>query len=268
MTIDLSISLQRALRILVIVSWTSAVIFGLYILGFYLLSFLIGNLENWNLGTLPGLYDPQNTKSTLGMGLHFAAGGLILLLGAIQLVEPIRIKYPAWHRWIGRFYVVSCMATSFGGLGFILFKGTVGGLSMDIGFGIYGLLMFICAILTWKYAVARNVKKHREWALRLFVLAIGSWLYRIESGALRIIFGNLGHTSNFQGPVDMFMNFFFYVPSLILLEIYLKGKLKIKNNTAYVILIVLVWSCSIIVVLSTYFMLLKKWIPNLQHAIS
>jgi hypothetical protein len=268
MVIDLSKSLQRALQVLTIVSWVSAVLFGLYILGFYLFSFLVGNYENWNLGTLPGLYDRNNTKSTFGMGLHFAAGGLILVLGAIQLIEPLRIKYPAWHRWIGRIYVLSCLATAIGGIGFILFKGTVGGVFMDVGFGIYGLLMFISAVLTWKYAAARNLVKHREWALRLFILAIGSWLYRIETGILRLFFENLGHTSNFQGPIDIVMDFFFYVPNLILLEIYLKGKVNITNSTLNILLISLVWGCSILIALATYYFLRYSWIPNLQYAIS
>jgi hypothetical protein len=268
MSIDLSKSLQRALRVLAIVSWSSAVIFGLYILLFYFISFLTGNLEYWNLGKLPGLYDPHNLKSTLGIGLHFAFGGLILVFGFIQLFQPLRNKYPAWHRWIGRIYVLSCLVTAIGGIGFILFKGTVGGRLMDIGFGIYGLLTFICAVLTWKYAIVRNLVKHREWALRLFVLAISSWLYRIEYGVILMLFGDKGHTSDFRGPVDILMHFLFYLPNLIALEIYLKGKLKIRNNAVYLVFIFLVWSCSIIIVLATYYFLRYIWIPRLQHSIS
>ena len=92
------VNIQKALllsvRVFVIICWTSAFIFGLYILGFYFVSFFLGNLDNWNLGLLPGLYDKENTNSTVGMGLHFAAGGLILLLGCIQLVEKIRVSFP------------------------------------------------------------------------------------------------------------------------------------------------------------------------------
>lgn len=267
MALNLPNTLNQSKRILVFVCWTSAIVFGLYILGFYLASYLMGNLENWNLGILPGLYDSQNTKSTFGMGLHFAAGGLILVLGFIQLVESIRTSYPAWHRWIGRIYVVSCLATAMGGVFFIFFKGTVGGLSMDIGFGLYGVLMFISAILTWKHAVNRNILLHRAWALRLFVLAIGSWLYRIESGLARIFLGSLGHTKDFQGTVDMIMNFFFYIPNLIILEIYLKGKWTIKNDASYVIHILTIWVCSFLVAFATYFLLFKKWIPNLIQAL-
>ena len=258
---------NQSKRMLIIVCWTSAIIFGVYILGFYLASYLMGNLENWNLGTLPGLYDSQNTKSTFGMGLHFAAGGLILVLGCIQLLQSVRINYPAWHRWIGRIYVVSCLATAIGGIFFILFKGTVGGLSMDIGFGFYGVLMFISAILTWKHAANRNIELHRAWALRLFILAIGSWLYRIETGLARIFLGSLGHTKDFQGTTDMIMNFFFYVPNLILLEIYLKCKWTIKQNATYVLLIIIIWICTFLVAFATYFLLFKKWIPNLSHAL-
>ncbi|MEO0066046.1 MAG: hypothetical protein RI983_1372 [Bacteroidota bacterium] len=264
---NLSKAFDFSVRILAIVSWISAVAFGLYILAFYFTSFILGDLDNWNLGILPGLYDSQNTKSTFGMGLHFAAGGLILVLGSIQLVERIRINYPLWHRWIGRIYIISSLATAIGGLFFIFFKGTVGGLSMDIGFGLYGFLMFISSIMTWKHAVKGDFSKHRRWALRLFVLAIGSWLYRIESALARIILGDFGHTNDFHGVVDMILNFFFYVPNLIILEIYLTRKWQIKNKISYFIFIILIWSFIFSIAFASYFLVIEWWIPNLKKSI-
>lgn len=53
---------------------------------------------------------------------------------------------------------------------------------MDIGFGLYDILMLICAILTIRSNRAGEYSKHRVWAIRLFALAIGSWLYRMDYG--------------------------------------------------------------------------------------
>jgi hypothetical protein len=265
MMIDLSKILKISVRCLVITSWVSGVVFGLYILGFYFVSFFLGNLDNWNLGLLPGLYDKENTRSTFGMGLHFAAGGLILVLGCIQLVDQVRLKFPQLHRYIGRIYVVSSLMTAIGGILFIIFKGCVGGLWMDIGFGLYGLLMFISALMTWKYAIGGNIKQHREWALRLFVLAIGSWLYRIESGVIRIFIGNWGHTPDFQGTTDIFMNFFFYLPNLLVVELYMKLKWRVTNKIVSAILILLTWGGIFLVAVASYFLFIKRWVPNLMQ---
>ncbi|MFK7907841.1 MAG: DUF2306 domain-containing protein, partial [Chitinophagales bacterium] len=113
--------LQWTVRLLVATVWGSAVLFGLYILAFYFIALLQGNTAQWN-EVLPGLYDQETRAATLGIGLHFAAGGIILILGGIQLIERVRLKYPALHRWLGRIYVLSALGTAVGGLIFIFVK--------------------------------------------------------------------------------------------------------------------------------------------------
>lgn len=154
--------------------------------------------------------------------------------------------------------------TAIGGILFIIFKGCVGGLWMDVGFGLYGFLMFISALMTWKFAISRNIKQHRVWVLRLFVLAIGSWLYRIESGVIRIFLGEQGHTPDFQGTTDIFMNFFFYLPNLLAVELYMKLKWRITNKIVSAILILLTWGSIFLVAVASYFLFEKRWVPNLM----
>ncbi len=168
-------------RLLTITVWVSAALFGLYILAFYASALYRGNMEQWN-EVLPGLYERNSLAATSGIGLHFAAGGIILLLGSIQLIEPVRVRFPAFHRWVGRVYLLASLFAGLGGLVFIFLKGTIGGIVMDIGFGLYGILMLVAAIQTYRHAVARNLDKHRAWALRLYALAIGSFLYRMDYG--------------------------------------------------------------------------------------
>jgi hypothetical protein len=105
-----------------------------------------------------------------------------------------------------------------GGLTFISAKGTIGGLTMDVGFGIYGVLTAAAAIETFRHARARRLDVHREWAMRLFALAIGSWLYRMEYGFWFLLTDGAGHTSDFSGGFDKFMAFFFYAPNLLVAE--------------------------------------------------
>jgi hypothetical protein len=178
---------------------------------------LDGNLEKWNQG-LPRLYEADTPVATAGIGLHFLAGGIILALGCIQFVDSIRARYPAVHRWIGRVYVTAALLAGVGGLTFIVAKGTIGGTTMNVGFGIYGVLTAAAAIETYRHARARRLKVHREWAMRLFALAIGSWLYRMEYGFWFLLTDRAGHLDDFSGWFDKIMTFFFYVPNLLVVE--------------------------------------------------
>lgn len=85
----------------------------------------------------------------------------------------------------------------------------------------YGLLMFLAAVQTVRFARKKNFRKHRAWALRLFALAIGSWLYRMDYGFYIGFGGREGHTENFTGWFDYFMDFWFYLPNLLVVEIIL-----------------------------------------------
>ena len=119
--------------------WLSSGLFGLYILAFYAGALVTGQMEQWN-GVLRGLYDPERPVATAGLGLHFATGGVILALGFVQLIAGVRRRAPALHRWIGRVYVTAALLAGVGGLAFILAKGTIGGLHLGLGFGLYGVL--------------------------------------------------------------------------------------------------------------------------------
>jgi len=207
--------------LLVITVWCSAGLFGLYILAYYASSLYAGNGARWNQ-MLPGLYQKDATAPTLGIGLHFAMGGIILLLGSIQLIGKLRDRFPVFHRWTGRVYVVASILAALGGLVFIFTTGTIGGTIMNIGFGLYGILMLLAAVLTWRYAATKRMDLHRAWALRLYALAIGSWLYRMDYGFWFQLANGIGHGHNFSGPFDHIMAFFFYIPNLLVAELFIR----------------------------------------------
>ena len=165
---------------LTVTVWTSAALFGIYILAFYAAALFDGNIQKWNEG-LPRLYEAHTPVATAGIGLHFAAGGVILALGCIQFVRRIRILYPAVHRWIGRVYVTAAFLTGVGGITFIAVKGTIGGAMMDIGFAIYGALTIAAAVAVLLLIVTVWMALATRMAPQLHVFAWGS--------AVRIIVG-------------------------------------------------------------------------------
>lgn len=219
-------SIRNATSLLLVITvWCSAGLFGLYILAYYAASLYAGNGNRWN-EMLPGLYSKEAAAPTLGIGLHFAMGGIILLLGSIQLVDKLRNRFPVFHRWTGRVYVTACILAALGGLIFIFTTGTIGGTIMNIGFGLYGVLMLAAAVLTWRYAATKRMQLHRAWALRLYALAIGSWLYRMDYGFWFQLAHGVGHGHNFSGPFDHIMAFFFYIPNLLVAELFIR-----RNNS-------------------------------------
>ena len=245
---------------LVTTALTSALLFGLYILAFYAGALADGDMVKWN-DILPGLYEPETPAATLGIGLHFAAGGIILVLGGIQLVSRLRDRYPAFHRWTGRLYVTAAFFAGIGGLTFILVKGTIGGTVMDIGFGLYGLLTVLCAVQTYRHARARRLDVHRAWALRLFALAIGSWLYRMDYGFWLLLADGAGHAKNFRGPFDMVMAFFFYLPNLLIAEAFIRAR-RITAPPAFRLIAALAFTAATgFLMLGTYYFTKLYWGP-------
>jgi uncharacterized membrane protein len=147
--------------------WASSSLFGLYILIYYALAAVGGDMGRWN-GLLPDLFVDGGTAANTVMGLHFLGGGLLLVLGNAQFIAPLRRAAPGIHRLLGRVYVASAFLAGLGGLLFIALRGCVGGPVMDLGFAGYGLLMLVAAAQTVRHAIARDLVAHRAWAVRSF----------------------------------------------------------------------------------------------------
>lgn len=217
--------LRWAVRALALTSWISGAIFAAYILAFYIGAVAAGTPDDWN-EVLPRLHERgSGAAANLGMGVHFALGAVLLLLGPVQLVESVRRRAPRVHRWIGWTYATSAALTGLGGLAFIALRGgtTVGGATMSFGFALYGALMVLAAVMAVRHAMARNLVVHRAWAIRLYALVIGSWLYRMDYGFWFLFTDGLGHTEDFTGWFDKVMVFWFYVPNLAVAELAIRA---------------------------------------------
>ncbi|HEY1807758.1 MAG TPA: DUF2306 domain-containing protein [Acidobacteriaceae bacterium] len=247
-------------------SWISAGAFGLYIVGFYLGALHAGDPARWN-DNLTGLYNSRHPAALMAIAAHMAAGAVILVLGPVQLIDAVRQRWPAWHRWIGRLYVLTGFVAGVGGLGFIVIQGTIGGTVMNLGFGLYGALMVLAAVETYRQARARRFEKHRIWALRLFALAIGSWLYRMDYGFWLLAMHGLGHLETFRGPFDRVMAFAFYLPNLAVVELWVRGGRLPGGRFSRAAAAALMNAATLIVAIGTYYFLRYYWGPGILHAL-
>lgn len=243
--------------------WVSSTLFGLYILAFYAGAFTDGSMEKWN-DMLPRLYESNAPAATTGIGLHFAAGGIILLLGFIQLIAAVRNRFPVLHRFVGRIYVAASIVAGIGGLVFIAVNGTIGGAVMNLGFGLYGILMIACAIQTIRYARRGELATHRAWALRLFALAIGSWLYRMDYGFWLMLTGGAGHSRDFRGWFDIVMAFFFYVPNLLVAEAFIRGQGNL-SRAAKLLASAALFGAAVFLIIGTYYFTKLYWGPAILN---
>jgi Predicted membrane protein (DUF2306) len=249
----------RAVRLaLASMFWVSAGLFALYIFARYIGAIGDGRLGDWNRD-LPRLYEPHMPVATAGIGIHFVGGAILLLLGPLQFVRLIRDRAPAMHRWIGRIYATAALLTGLGGLAFIALKGTIGGTLMNVGFGLYGALTVLAALMAPICAWRRQFAAHRAWAIRLFALVIGSWLFRMGYAFWESLTGPLGHTANFDGPFDVFMAFFFFIPNLVVAEIIIAAP-KFRAPTVVRAAAVVTLAISIVIVgVSTYYITRYFW---------
>jgi hypothetical protein len=244
------------------VVWISAILFAAYILARYVGAIGDGRLDAWNRD-LPLLYEAGKPAATTGIGAHFVAGAILLLLGPLQFIQAIRDHAPTVHRWIGRVYASAALIVGLGGLAFIALKGTVGGTPMDIGFGLYGALTVLAAVMTPYYARERQFVKHRAWAIRLFALAIGSWLFRMDYGLWLSVTHRLGHTKSFDGPFDIVMDYFFYVPNLIVAEIIIRTPNDRMQRAVRAITAAGLIAATGIVVVGTVYFTYYHWGPDI-----
>src|SRR5262249_49288279 len=110
-------------------------------------------------------------------------------------------------------------------------------------------------------AIMRDLVAHRAWAIRLFALAIGSWLYRMDYGFWVTLTGGAGHTKSFDGTFDIVMSFLFYIPNLVVAELFIRRpRLRAGLGIQFVTALVL---CSVTVSLAvgTYYFTHAYWGP-------
>jgi uncharacterized membrane protein len=245
---------------LVAASWISASFFGAYIFAFYLGAIPSGRFDTWNQN-VAGIYDRSHTAALIAIGAHMAVGAILLLLGPIQLIGRVRSRWPALHRLLGRIYIACGALAGLGGLGFIALKGTIGGTAMNLGFGLYGFLMVLSAVQAWRYAVARQFDRHRVWAVRLFALTIGSWLYRMDYGLWFTATNGLWSHENFRGGFDVVMAFFFYLPNLLVAELYLRGQRPKSNRVLLGAAAFMLGLAALVVAVGTYYFVHFYWGP-------
>jgi len=159
-----------------------------------------------------------------GIALHMIAGAVLTFGAPLQALPIVRRRWPGLHRRFGYVLFVLAVATGLGGLVYITLNGTVGGWWMSLWFTIYGVAMIWAASNTVYHAIAKDMRRHFAWAVRLVILAVGSWIYRMHYAIWYAATGGVASNEAFTGLFDQIQVAAFFVPYLLIAEIIVRRR--------------------------------------------
>ena len=153
-------------------------------LSWYLMTFLAFGIGLYALGSalVPDfrqdfVVDMIAEASAAGTLLHFLAGGVVIIVGAMQFNASFRAKYLKIHRMMGRVYVVGCLVGGFAGL-YLAFYST-GGIVSHWGFGGLAVSWIVTTSMAYRHIRAGNVRIHQDWMIRSYALTLAAVTLRV-----------------------------------------------------------------------------------------
>ena len=197
-------------------------LFIAFILLFYYPPTLTGNFAAWNDKPLIMGFVDGDIAGNLFFATHVLMAAVITFGGLPQLLPALRNRWPAFHRWNGRLYMVCALALALGGLWLTWGRGTWLALGGAIGITLDALLILGFAWLAWSAARARRFVDHRRWAIRLFAVASAVWFMRVGYMVWGLATGGAGIGKAMDGPFDLFLAFANSLLPLAVAEIYLR----------------------------------------------
>ncbi len=217
-------------RLALMAGYSGLLLLGLFILGFaaYSLRFGLRGVR-LDLSDVTYIYTPGDTFTNIAIFSHMILGALAMVLVPFQPIRRLRRRFPWLHRMVGRLIVFASAFVALGGLAYIATRGTIAGPLMDVGFALYGVLMLGCAIQTLRHARGRDFARHSAWALRLFVLVMGSLIFRLHYLIWFTLTDGMWSNEHLTGGFDQVQYFGFYIPYLVALEIWLKRRARAET---------------------------------------
>lgn len=220
---------KKVTRILFTIGVVGQMMFAFYIVVFFGGVAINGTYEKVNEQLMHGIVEGDGMGNFM-LAVHLALAAVITLGGPIQFFSSIRNRYPAFHRWNGRFYFVTAFLISIAGLYMIWTRGAHGGIIMALGNTLNATLIMSFSVMAWRTAIQRNFTAHKKWAIRAFLMVSGVWFFRIGYGLWILLTGFTvpGSNENLNGPFDIFLAYAHSLVPLLILELYFFA--KTNNN--------------------------------------
>ena len=124
------------------------------------------------LGALPD--DSRRLASfPVSFFLHSLAGVLFGVLGPLQFVRALRLRFGTLHRLAGRVFVLAGAGLALSGLALLLQVESIATGLLDTARGVFGLALIAALVLAVTAARAHNMRRHRAWMIRAYAIGMG-----------------------------------------------------------------------------------------------
>ncbi len=256
-------TLNAAARFWFVIAVAGQWMFAFYVAAFYGGAAARGDLQAWNK-VMPHGHVPGDTAGNVAIAMHLLLAVIVIVGGPLQLIPQIRSHAPTFHRWNGRVYLPAVFVTSLAGLYMVWSRGTVGDFVQHLGITLDAALIMLFAALALRYALARDFRTHRRWALRLFMVVNGVWFFRV--GMMFWIFVNKRPAGfdpeTFTGPFLSFWSFADYLLPLAVLELYLRTRDKAGARGRFAMATVL-FVLTIAMGIGIFVATMAMWLPRI-----
>jgi hypothetical protein len=238
-------------------------IFGTYVLAFYGPLLLQSGIAGLQKAHLFNGYMPGDSVGNAALAGHLLFAVIIMGGGPLQLVPQIRARFPTFHRWLGRTYMLTAVLSASVGLSLIWTRPLFGSLVNNIGTSLDGVLIIVFAAIALRYAIARDITTHRRWALRLFLVVSSVWFIRIGFRVWDFLTGGIGiDEKTFSGPFVAIWHFGQYLLPLAVLELYFRARDNDNPHGRYAMALGL-FSLTILMGIGIFLVTMNSWLPRL-----
>ena len=164
------------------VLWFLVAAIGQWIFVYYVAAYYIPVLAKSGFAglgdtTLPEGFVPGDALGNFAIAFHVLIAIIIIGGGPLQLIPAIRNRFRAFHRMLGRTYMITAVLTSFAGLYLVWTRGVPGGMVGHLAISLDAVLIILFAGIAVSFAMARKIDQHRRWAMRLFMVVSAVWFF-------------------------------------------------------------------------------------------
>lgn len=253
-------------------TWLSIVLVGQWFFAAYI-AFQFG--KPWLQGDSSGdnfshMIKGHVAGDSFGNGLlllHILPVFLLCMSGFFQLVPYIRNKYPKFHRWNGRIFLLIGLSGALTGLWLTWVRDSRLSDIGAMGITLNGLLIPVAIAFAWYYARQRNFNAHKRWAVQAFILINGVWTFRLMlMGWFMINQGPLGNSSNIDGPADITFSIACYALPMIIAEIYFWAE-RSRTQKATMVLNVSLALAVLLTLIGVTAASMMMWWPRIAEAL-
>lgn len=219
------VALDASARLWWVVAAIGQWLFAFYVLAVFGPMLLQDGIEGLKEAHLFNGFVPGDTVGNYAVAGHIMLAVVIMGAGPLQLVPQIRARFPVLHHWTGRAYILAAVTSSIGGLYLIWTRPIFGQLINNVSTSFSGVLVVAFAAIALRHAMARDIRRHRRWALRLFMVASSVWFLRVGTRLWMFLTGGVGmDPQTFTGPFVVAAHLGQFLLPLTVLEVYLRAR--------------------------------------------